>query len=80
MKTVIYSKVALADLLRLRSRQARLRAKIDRYAQTGAGDVKRLEGSNEKRLRDGDFRIIFMETETEILITKIGPRGKVYER
>jgi len=54
-------------------------AKIERYAATGAGDVKRLAGSNAARLRIGDFPVIFEESETEIVVTKIGIRGDVYD-
>lgn len=42
---------------------ARLRAKMERYARTGAGDVKALAE----------------EDATEICVTRIGPRGAVYE-
>ena len=78
MKVVTYTVSAACDLRRLRSVATRIMNKIDRYADTGAGDVKRLVGSTSKRLRDGDFRIIFEETETEILVTRVGPRGDVY--
>jgi mRNA interferase RelE/StbE len=53
--------------------------KIGRYAQTGAGDVKNLVGISGKRLRVGDFRVLFEETETAIIVTRIGPRGEIYE-
>jgi mRNA interferase RelE/StbE len=29
--------------------------------------------------RLGDFRVVFEETEVELIITKIGPRGSVYD-
>ena len=80
MRKVRYSKNAVADLLKYRASAHRLKTKIDRYAETGAGDVKALIGSNEKRLRDGDFRIVFVENETEIQVIKIAPRGRIYER
>jgi mRNA interferase RelE/StbE len=79
MKRVIYTAGALASLMKHRAVAARLRAKMERYARTGAGDVKALAGRSEKRLRDGDFRIIFREDATEIHVTRIGPRGAVYE-
>jgi mRNA interferase RelE/StbE len=62
-----------------RSVAPRLRAKMDRYARTGAGDVKSLVGTNMKLLRDGDFRIVFEESATEIFVTRLWPRGSVYE-
>jgi mRNA interferase RelE/StbE len=63
-----------------RSVAPRLRAKMDRYARTGAGDVTLLVGrADTKRLRVGDFRVIFVESPTEIFVTRLGPRGSVYE-
>jgi mRNA interferase RelE/StbE len=34
-----------------------------------------LVGSTANRLRVGDFRAIFEESDTEIFVTKIAPRG-----
>ncbi len=79
MKQVFYTAEALALLMKHRSVAPRLRAKMDRYARTGAGDVMSLVGTNKKRLRDGDFRIVFEESETDIFVTRLGPRGSVYE-
>jgi mRNA interferase RelE/StbE len=79
MKEIRYTSAAASDLRKYRSVARRLVAKLERYAQTGAGDVTQLVGSPARRLRDGDFRMIFVESETEILVTKIAPRGQVYE-
>lgn len=78
MKTVVYTRAAARGLRTHLSVAKRLAAKIGRYAETGGGDVKQLAGSTGKRERDGDFRLIFEETATEIIVTKIGPRGDVY--
>lgn len=53
-------------------------AKVDRYAETGAGDVKMLAGRPGKRLRCGDYRVIFEENDSEIRVLELGPRGDVY--
>ncbi len=53
--------------------------KLQTYAATGAGDVVDLVGTPGKRLRSGGFRIIFDESETEIVVLKIGPRKNVYD-
>jgi len=79
MKTISFTRSAAADLRVNRSNAKRIMAKIERYAETGAGDVTQLVGSKAFRLRVGDFRVIFEESETEIIVTKIGPRGGVYE-
>ncbi len=79
MKTLSFTRAAAADLRAHRSDAERIVAKIERYAKTGAGDVTQLVRSTAFRLRVGDFRVIFEETETEIIVTKIGPRGGAYD-
>ncbi len=82
MKLVIYSKDARRDM----ERHANVAARIDRALQeyaAGAGahanQVKALKGSPARRLRVGDFRVVFAETATEITVTRIAPRGSVYD-
>jgi mRNA interferase RelE/StbE len=41
--------------------------------------VKRLKGSVGKRLRVGDFRVVFQESDDEIYVARIAPRGDVYD-
>jgi mRNA interferase RelE/StbE len=41
--------------------------------------VKALQGSTALRLRVGDYRVVFEETDQEIIVTKIGPHGSVYD-
>ena len=58
------------------------RIAIDEYAAgTGAhaNHVKRLVGLPECRLRIGDFRAVFEETDAELFVTIIGPRSSVYD-
>lgn len=65
-----------------RAESERILAKIETYAAepaSQANNVKMLSGSSGKRLRVGNFRVIFEETETEMIVTKIGPRGSVYD-
>tara|TARA_R110002020_G_scaffold15140_63_gene53506 strand:+ start:2582 stop:2821 length:240 start_codon:yes stop_codon:yes gene_type:complete len=79
MKTVRYTAASIKVLRTHRSEAVRIRAKIARYAETGAGDVKPLVGSDYLRLRIGDYRAILAESEAEILVIRIGHRGDVYE-
>ncbi|MDR1940046.1 MAG: type II toxin-antitoxin system RelE/ParE family toxin [Clostridiales bacterium] len=44
------------------------------------GDIKNIEGSNEYRLRIGDYRIIFEIRNDNIEISEIGLRGQIYKR
>ncbi|HEY5106341.1 MAG TPA: hypothetical protein VII73_06140 [Caulobacteraceae bacterium] len=81
MKPVRYSVNALKDLKRHGNVAARVRVAIEEYAAGGgahANQVPRLLGSTASRLRVGDFRAVFEETSTEIIVTRIGPRGGVY--
>lgn len=56
---------------------------LDRLvAEDRSLDVRRLTGSERFRLRVGDWRVIFdydSETET-VLVQRILPRGRAYER
>lgn len=79
MKTIRFTPAAQLDLRKHNAVARRLIAKLQAYAKTNAGDVKDLTGVPGKRLRAGDFRIIFDESETEIVVLKIGPRKNVYE-
>jgi mRNA interferase RelE/StbE len=57
---------------------------IERLTQGAelAGDVKRLRGSNEYRLRVGDWRVRFEREDRELVITvvRVLPRGRAYDR
>jgi len=81
MKTIEYGRDAAKALRKHTTMAARIRAAIEAYAadnQAHANNVTLLVGVDAKRLRVGDFRVIFIETETTITITKIAPRGEVY--
>jgi len=43
-------------------------------------DIKRLKGSNDFRLRVGDYRVIFFIKQDTIQILKVGHRKNIYER
>jgi mRNA-degrading endonuclease RelE of RelBE toxin-antitoxin system len=53
---------------------------IHRYAQTGVGGVKRLSGEFEGllRLRAGNHRVFFEETEDTITVHRIRNRRDAY--
>jgi mRNA interferase RelE/StbE len=44
-----------------------------------ANNVTALQGSPALRLRVGDYRAVFSETDTEIIVTGLGPRGSIYD-
>jgi mRNA interferase RelE/StbE len=83
VKTVSYTGDAAKDLRRHGNMADRLRKAIKDYAanpQAHANNVKPLIGQTGKRMTVGSYRIIFEESDTEIKVTKIGPRGGVYSR
>ncbi len=82
MKSVAYSRDAARDLRRHGNVSDRIRRAIREYAadpQAHGNNITQLVGSPAKRLRVGDFRVISDETATTITVTKIGPRGGVYD-
>jgi mRNA interferase RelE/StbE len=82
VKRVIVLPLAAKALRKHRADAERILAKIEAYAvdPTGlANRVKALQGSTALRLRVGEYRVVFEETEAEIIVTKIGPRGSIYD-
>lgn len=59
--------------------RARIDAKLDRFARTGQGDLKRLTGRDGTRLRIGDWRVIFYEEGNTIDVVPIGHRSEIYD-
>jgi mRNA interferase RelE/StbE len=56
-------------------------AKLGQSAEL-SGDVKRLQGSGEYRLRVGDWRVRFERDGRQLVITvvRVLPRGRAYDR
>ena len=82
MKPVTFSRGALKDFRKHRQAAPKIAAAIEAYAAgTGAhaNNVTQLVGSAAKRLRVGDFRVIFTEDAASITVTKVAPRGSAYE-
>jgi mRNA interferase RelE/StbE len=82
MKPVRYTADAAKSLKRHGNVAPRVMKAINEYAAdplAHANRIKRLVGSTANRLSVSDFRVIFEETEDGIIVTKIGPRGNVYD-
>jgi mRNA interferase RelE/StbE len=80
--TVVLTASAQRDLRRLdRPVAARILDALTRFAETGQGDVTRLQGvADEWRLRVGDWRVRFRydyPTRT-LAVLRILPRGQAY--
>ncbi len=79
MKAVLYTLAARKTLRKLpQTVRQQIEEKLERYADTGAGDVKALQGETGKRLRSGDYRVIFTETEDAIEVRAVGNRREIY--
>ena len=75
MKPIIPTLSAAKDLDALpREAREQVEAGLNRYAMTGQGDVKALQGRDGYRLRIGRYRVIFDEDATTILAIYIGRR------
>ena len=84
MRQVTYGRDALKVLARIPANTARLiRAKVTQYAsdpRSLANNVKALKGRDEfLRMRVGDWRVVFRESESTVDVINIGPRGGIYD-
>ena len=52
--------------------------KLENFAATGEGDVKKLVGSEFDRLRHGQWRAIF-EIEGDVIVLRVGHRREIYD-
>jgi mRNA interferase RelE/StbE len=76
VKTIILTLSAAKDLDALpRDAREQVEAGLHRYAMTGQGDVKALQGRGGYRLRIGNYRVIFDEDAATILAIYIGRRA-----
>jgi len=75
MKEIAFTPAATRQWLKL---SADIR-KLIVYATNGSGDVKRLKGRAGCRLRIGDWRVIFIEEKTSIIIVAVGNRKDIYD-
>ena len=79
MVAVLYTVAARRNLRALPPEVRRqIEAKLERFAATGAGDVRKLQGEEGVRLRSGDYRVIFVETEDAIEVRSVGHRRDIY--
>ena len=79
MKSIEWSDPALRDLRSLdRPVAQRVVGTMNRFFATGAGDVKRLKGGTEFRLRSGDYRIRFSASQEVIRVLRVLHRSQAY--
>jgi mRNA interferase RelE/StbE len=80
MKSITLTLRAAKDLAALpRDAREQVEAGLHRYAKTGKGNVKALQGCDGYRLRIGSYRVIFDEDAITILAIYIGRRATTQE-
>jgi mRNA-degrading endonuclease RelE of RelBE toxin-antitoxin system len=81
VREVEWTETALEDMAALDKGIAR-RAKqaVERFANTGAGNVKRLQGIDppEYRLRVGDYRVRFHQEGETVQVLRVRSRREAY--
>ena len=59
----------------------RILKKVDELSENPfSKDIKRLKGSDDFRLRVGDYRVIFAIEQNKIQILKVGHRKNIYDK
>jgi mRNA interferase RelE/StbE len=80
VKTVLFTPAATRQWLKLSNDiRRRIDKRLTNFASTGRGDVKRLKGRAGARLRVGDWRVIFDEDDTTIVVVAVGHRREIYD-
>lgn len=58
--------------------RSRITQALHDYALSGRGQVRQMAGTATRRLRVGDYRIIFDETEDSLTVLALGHRREIY--
>jgi mRNA-degrading endonuclease RelE of RelBE toxin-antitoxin system len=80
VKTIRYTRAAAPALRRHRNTASRIIDKIENYAKDpeSLASMVITMSTGHRRLRVGDFRVIFRENADELEILDIGLRGGIY--
>ncbi len=81
MKRIAWTEQARADVRGLDKQTAmRILSALHRFAESGTGDVKALQGDAEElRLRVGDYRLFFVSTGDDVIeVRRVRHRGEAY--
>ena len=76
-----WTETALEDMAALDSGIARrVKQSVERFAESGAGNVKRLQGIDppEFRLRVGDYRVRFYQEDGALRVLRVRNRREAY--
>ena len=80
MKRIVWTEPAKADIRRLdRETAMRIFAALHRFAESGTGEVKALQGREELRLRIGDYRLFFVCPDADTIeVRRVLHRREAY--
>lgn len=81
MREIEWTETALEDMAALDKGIARrVKQAVERFADTGAGNVKRLQGIDppEYRLRVGDYRVRFHLGDETVRVLRVRNRREAY--
>jgi mRNA interferase RelE/StbE len=81
VRAIEWTEAAIGDLAALDKGIARrVKQAVERFAQTGAGNVKRLHGIDppEYRLRMGDYRVRFHLDGETVRVLRVRNRREAY--
>jgi mRNA interferase RelE/StbE len=81
VKRVVWTEPAQADVRALDKPIAlRILSALHRFAESGNGDVKALQGGRQElRLRIGDYRLFFVYTTTDVIeVRRVLHRREAY--
>lgn len=81
MKRIAWAEQAKADVRGLDKHTAmRILSALHRFAESGTGDVKALQGDAEElRLRVGDYRLFFTSTADDVIeVRRVRHRREAY--
>lgn len=82
MKPIVFTPAAARQWMKLTAAiRNRVNRRLETFAETGQGDVKKLKGRAGARLRVGDWRVIFYEERGMIVIVvvAVGHRREIYD-
>ena len=80
MKRIVWTDPARIDVRNLSKPTAmHILSALHRFAESGAGDVKTLQGREELRLRIGDYRLFFVCPDADTIeIRRVRHRAEAY--
>lgn len=75
---ITFTRTALKDLRKVPAKDRKaIIEKLTRYDKTGEGDVKKLQGRAEYRLRHGNWRALF-EIQRDVIVLRVAHRSQAY--